>query len=110
MKIKYSYVEWVQNNKITIYCCDSNKIKKLKPFKAKKRIFSLNYWVINYDNDKDLAKIMSSLRDNGFLFSYDEHGWCPSEIFQHLREKGCLSGKFTEIFWRGPDKPDTRDL
>lgn len=110
MKIKYSYVEWIQNNKITIYCCDNGKIKTLKLLNAKRKLFSLTNWEINYRDDEELAKILSSLRDDLFLFGYDEHGWCPSGIFQHLRENGLLSGKFTEIFWNGPNKIGTRVL
>lgn len=110
VKNQYSYVEWIQNNKITIYCCDNNKAKKLKSLNAKRKLFSLNYWIIAYSNDEELAKVISLLRDDGFLFGFDEHGWCPSGIFQHFREKKLLSGKFTEIFWSGPNKIGTREV
>lgn len=110
MKIKYSYVKWIQDNEIIVYCYDHNKTKILKLLKARRRIFSLKYWVINYCDDEELAKILSALRDDGFLFGYDEHGWCPSGIFEHLRDKNLLSGKFMEIYWRGTNKIGTREL
>ena len=110
MKNEYSYVEWIQNHKIDIRCYDDNKTVCLKFLNARKKIFNSHTWVIYYRDDNELIKIISSLRDNGFMFAFDEHGWCPSGIFQYFREKGLLFGKFTEIFWRGTQGVGIREL
>ena len=110
MHVKYSYVEWIQNNVITIYCCDRKKINMLKSINARRKLFSCKYWIVRYKGDEELAGILNALRNECFLFGYDEHGWCPSGIFQLLREKGMVHGEFTEIFWRGPNKLGTRKM
>lgn len=110
MSNKFSYVEWIQDHRITIYCNDKDKSKKIKILKGKRKFFSFKYWIINYRDEYELAKILASLRNENFFFGFDEHGWSPSGIFQYLREKGMLTGKFIEIFWRGKDKIGTREV
>lgn len=110
MKIKYSYVDWIQDFQITVYCVDDKKIKFLKSIHAKRKFFNRKYWIISYDNDYNLAKLLTLLRNENFMFSYDEHGWSPSGIFQHLREKGLLCGKLKEISWKKEDDVCIREL
>ena len=49
------------------------------------------------------AKILGALRDRGVSFS-DGHGWCPSAVFEYLREQGLLSGEYNKISWIGSGK------
>lgn len=61
-------------------------------------------------NEKiDKAKILSVLRDNGLCFSTG-HEWNPSEVFEDLREKGFVSGKYKEIAWSGTEKWKVREI
>ena len=105
----YPYVTWIPG-KITIYCNNKEKIQCLKSLGAKKNLFSRNPWMIHYETERDLAIIFSKLRDCDFLFSFDEHGWSASEVFQNLREKHFIQGKFLEISWCQKDKVLVRTL
>lgn len=49
------------------------------------------------------------LRNKGIAFGYDEHGYSPSGVFQLLREKGVIQGKFKEIYWVGPGQIRVRE-
>lgn len=109
MGINYSYVEWIQNNEIKIYCCDREKIDVLKSISAKRKLFNYKYWTVQYKNDTELARILTVLRDATFCFGFDEHGWSPASIFELLREKKMLTGTFNEISWSAPGKVITRE-
>lgn len=53
-------------------------------------------------SDADKAQLMEQLRDLEIYFS-DGKEWCPSEIFEHFRDKGLIHGKYTKISWIGPN-------
>ena len=53
-------------------------------------------------NDAEKAQLMEQLRDLEIYFS-DGKEWCPSEIFEHFRDKGLTHGKYTKISWIGPN-------
>lgn len=95
------YVRSVLDNEVTIICHDKTKSKFLRFIGARKRFLSKSEWVIKYSSDKNLADIFLKLRDGEFLFSYDEHGWGPSDIFRYHRDNGLLTGNFKEVFWTG---------
>ena len=104
MKNKVCYVRSILSKEITILCNDSKKTKFLRSIQGKRRFLVSSEWVIRYSSNEDLAKIFEKLRNEGFLFSYDQHGWGPSDLFKHYREQGLLTGKFKEIFWIGDGK------
>ncbi len=104
MKEKLCYVRSVLTKEISILCNDHEQLKFLRLIGAKRRYFISSEWVLKYSSDEDLTDLFRKLRDNGFLFSYDQHGWGPSDVFRHHRDKGLLTGKFKEIFWRGGGK------
>jgi hypothetical protein len=62
-------------------------------------------WDLPYRSDQQLAEILIALRDAGYPFLGEEHGWPPTAIFEDLRDKGLLSGPFREITWLGPGRP-----
>ncbi len=86
---KINYVDSVLKKEITIFCLNKQKSKYLRSIGASKRsLFGFGpEWVICYNNRNELANFFSKLRDADFLFSYDEHGWGPSEVFEDLKEK-----------------------
>ena len=106
-----SYVASVLDNYIVIECEDKTKFRFLRTIGAK-RLFIVfgSRWYLRYDSITELAGFFSQLRDEGFPFSHDEHGWGPAEIFDHRRKQGYLCGKFIEIAWYGPNKTITREL
>lgn len=55
----------------------------------------------NVADDAEKARIFDALRALGVAFS-DGREWCPAEVFEYLRDKGLLSGKFVRISWRQP--------
>lgn len=61
----------------------------------------LNEYKIATLGDEEKAEIFNKLRDMDVCFS-DGREWCPSEVFEHLRDAGLLSGKFTMISWAAP--------
>ncbi|MDT9678388.1 hypothetical protein F6R97_28185 [Pseudomonas sp. JV414] len=63
----------------------------------------LNEYKIITPNDEILAGVFKQLRDLEVYFS-DGREWCPAEVFEYLRDKGLLTGKFTMISWTSPDK------
>lgn len=52
-------------------------------------------------DDAEKANVFDALRSLGVAFS-DGKEWCPAEVFEYLRDKGLLSGKFVRISWRQP--------
>lgn len=53
--------------------------------------------------DEDKAEVFNQLRNLGVYFSNGRE-WCPAEIFEHLRDKGLLTGKYSMISWAAPEK------
>ncbi len=121
-----NYVSSIQDNNIVITCSSKDKIKILKAMGAKtgwfqtnpwylnyiflkmmgvkKGWFPKNTWYLNYISEQDLVKKLETLRDNGFMFGGDAHGWPPAAVFRQLRQKYNLSGEIIEIVWTGPNK------
>ncbi len=56
---------------------------------------------IEYNGHDELAIVFSKLLDLGIAFSAGKD-WAPSEIFEYLRGKGLISGKYKKISWSGP--------
>lgn len=48
-----------------------------------------------------MLNALMTLSQDGSALSYDEHGWGPSSIYMHYRDKGLLTGEIKEIFWTG---------
>jgi hypothetical protein len=53
--------------------------------------------------DAETAEIFEALRDAQVCFSIGRE-WNPAEIFEDLRERGLLSGKYRRISFSGPGK------
>lgn len=105
-----NYVRWIQDNKITLFCENKEKILYLKKMGAKRKLFNWNEWTITYKNEQELIYILQLLNDNNFMFAGGTNGWSPTDIFILMREKQLLSGNLIEIVWRGKDKISTRIL
>jgi hypothetical protein len=51
------------------------------------------------------AEMLSKLRDCGICFSGGPD-WSPSEVFEYLRDRGLLTGRYRKVIWRGPSQMD----
>jgi hypothetical protein len=63
----------------------------------------LNEYRLSTPSDEKKAEVFNRLRNMDVYFS-DGREWCPSEVFEYLRDAGLLSGKFTMISWSAPGK------
>ncbi len=59
-------------------------------------------WVIDFSNHDELAEKLDRLNKIGFIFEGEPTGWPPAEVFDHLRKKNLIIGRFKEVRWRGP--------
>ncbi|WP_367880636.1 hypothetical protein [Pseudomonas sp. CVAP len=58
-------------------------------------------YVLNVADDKQKAKVFDELRSLGVAFSAGKE-WCPSEVFEYLRDEQLLSGQFLRVAWTQP--------
>ena len=101
MSDRLCYVQSALNGEIIVLCNDLQKLKFLCSIGARRKHFFSFEWVIQYSSNEDLVNAFRKLRDGGFFFSYDQHGWGPSHLFRYYRDNGLLNGKFKEIYWIG---------
>ena len=66
-------------------------------------------WKLHYSSEEELARYLSNLRDDGFAIAGALAGWPPAAVFEQLRDKGKVAGKFTEIIWSQPGKEITSE-
>ncbi|MDN3639399.1 hypothetical protein QWY82_11340 [Simiduia curdlanivorans] len=107
MNMKYSFVEKADQNTIKVSISDDELMKKL--IASGFRASGGNHLQIETSGDKDKAKIFNLLRNMGIYFS-DGKEWCPSEVFEHLRDLGILEGKFKRISWRGNSDVNIQEI
>ena len=105
MNIIYS----ILNHEIVIKTTEFGLIHFLKKLGVKRRFFKRNVWILSYKDEQELSSCLTALRNAKCLFS-GGHGWSPSAIFQQLRDKGLLSGKFKEIVWAKPRTTIIREI
>lgn len=58
-----------------------------------------------FADERALAEVLTSLRDEGLPFLSVEHGWAPAAVFEALRERGLIGGSYASVSWDGPDAP-----
>ena len=102
------YVEWIgegwRGNLIEIRCDNRISRIELKKIGAKRSVFNPKIMKIKYKSEKELADILSKIRDIGIPFIGGPAGWPPSSIFEHLREKGMIDGNYINITWKNPNE------
>ncbi len=95
------YVQAVLDNEIIVFCDRKEKINFLKKIGGRREWFIKKTWEIDFFSKEEMFELLMKLNIDGAAFSFDEHGWGPSSIFEHYREKGMVSGTIKEIFWTG---------
>lgn len=98
------FVRAILDNEVIIHCSLKEKKVFLKNIKAKKAWFRKKTWSITFESKQEMFDILTKLNESGAAFSYDEHGWGPSSVFTHYREKGLVKGDIEEIAWTGGGK------
>lgn len=68
---------------------------------GRRRLFPPRTWGITYCGDEELSSILVSLRDGDLPFGSGRQ-WPPCDVFEDLRERGLISGKYKKVFWHGP--------
>jgi hypothetical protein len=68
----------------------------------KRQIGGKSRWVIDFADNKELARKLQQLNQLGFLFVGEPAGWPPAEVFDRIREKEDIREKFMEVRWKGP--------
>lgn len=99
-----SYVESISSAEIVVVCRDAAAEEQLKAMGGKQTLFPPRKWKIRYVSEDQLASSLATLRDAQVAMAGSLSGWPPSAVFQQLRERGKLAGKFTEIMWSKPEK------
>lgn len=56
---------------------------------------------IQISSNEQKAELFNELRNIGVAFSSGKE-WCPSEVFEYLRDSGLLNGSFIKISWKEP--------
>ncbi|UQI31102.1 hypothetical protein M3M50_00355 [Pseudomonas bijieensis] len=58
-------------------------------------------YVFQVADNRQKAKVFDALRSLGVAFSAGKE-WCPSEVFEYLRDEQLLSGKYLRVAWTQP--------
>jgi hypothetical protein len=107
MKKLQDYVVSVYDDFVEVICRNDLCQKRLAKLGAEKRLKHGNRWVLRFTCQEDLAKVLKSLRELNFAFARSDSGSCPAGIYECLREKGLLEGKFVELLSEGGKKTTT---
>ena len=58
-------------------------------------------YTIKILDNSEKAELFDKLRTLDVAFSSGKE-WCPSEVFEYLRENGLICADFKKISWKGP--------
>lgn len=98
----WAFVTLADANTVRVKTTNADRIDELL-----KLGFSFDNSVSEYAttvmNDTEKATLFDQLRQLEVSFSAGRE-WSPSEVFEHLREQGLLSGKYKRISWSSPHK------
>jgi len=72
---------------------------------AKAHMLARAKLTFTYKSNDQLAEILAGLRDLSFCFVGGGSGWPPAAVFENLREKGLVVGKFLEVVWASENNP-----
>jgi len=96
-----SHIAEILGAVVLIRVRDNSTRRLVRNLGGTRRLFPTRTWRINYEDEKELVSILVSLRDGGVPFGSGRQ-WPPSDVFEDLREKGLVAGKYKKIFWHGP--------
>ena len=102
-----SYVSEADRNFVVVIVHDEVVIRELESFSFR-RVNDRNELIISVDSQQDKAKLFEQLRALRFCFARGRE-WSPAEVFEYLRDRGLISGSFSEIVWTKPDVWQVRE-
>ncbi|UVK98732.1 hypothetical protein [Pseudomonas sp. B21-048] len=92
-----AYVERADGDSIRVRIMDNpldSPLRAIGFLKAAEK----DIYVLHVADDKQKAKVFDELRSLRVAFSAGKE-WCPSEVFEYLRDEQLLSGKFLRVAW-----------
>lgn len=60
-------------------------------------------YLLSIDKSFDKPSFFEKLRNQNFAFSVGRE-WSPSELFEHFRDNGLISGSYIRISWLNKDE------
>jgi hypothetical protein len=101
-KLPSNYITAVQDGQVVIEHVESETVLKLIALGAQSEMRNNQLiWTLQVANDYQIGVLLSALRDLGILFVGGSSGWPPAEVFDELRSRGLIAGKFDELVWAG---------
>lgn len=95
-----AYVEKADGDVIRVQVMDNTLDSPLRAIgfsnAAEKDIY-----VLHVADNTQKAKVFDELRSLGVAFSAGKE-WCPSEVFEYLRDEQLLSGTYLRVAWTQP--------
>lgn len=101
-EIVWAFVTLADSDFIRVKLLDNSRVDNLLKLGFIFDNESLEYKII-VNNDHDKARVFDELRCLDVSFSGGKE-WCPSEVFEYLRDQGLLRGNFRKISWMQPNK------
>lgn len=100
LKTEPSYVRTAEGP-VVVYAADQATVRTLVALGFSRR--GSAQYARESSGDAETAEIFKALRDAQVCFSIGRE-WNPAEIFEDLRERGLLSGKYRRISFSGNGK------
>lgn len=95
------YVRIADDDDVVVYSMDDSLSNELKSLGFKE--ISLDEYSMHVNDDDEKAKIFSRLQELEVCFSAGRE-WCPSEVFEYLRDAGLVNGLYRRISWSSPNE------
>ncbi len=96
-----SHVAVVLGEEVLVRVTDADARAVIRGLGGRRTLFPLRTWMIPFRGDQELATLLVALRDGGLLFGSGRQ-WPPCDVFEDLRERGLVSGKYKKVFWHSP--------
>jgi hypothetical protein len=95
-----AYVERTDSDSIRVRIMDNALESSLRAI-GFSNATEQDIYLLRVADDKQKAKVFDDLRSLGVAFSAGKE-WCPSEVFEYLRDEQLLNGKFLRVAWTQP--------
>lgn len=100
-----SRVDQVTRDAVTVEGAAREQRRRLKALGGRSSLFRPSRLTFAFSGERELAEVLTRLRDVGLPMMGGVHGWPPGERFRQLRDQGLVTGDFDEVVWLGPGRP-----
>jgi hypothetical protein len=94
------YVERADGDSVSVRLIDNGLDSSLRAV-GFSHVAEKDIYVLHVAENTQKAKVFDELRSLGVAFSAGKE-WCPSEVFEYLRDEHLLSGKYLRVAWTQP--------